>query len=89
MNTSSAVKTFGLYNNQTWYALNIASIVPPSGFVVDTATTTCGSTLAVGAVCKIGVVFAPTTTGVQTGALTINYGGGLAAQTVMLSGTGK
>jgi hypothetical protein len=51
-------------------------------------TNTCGSSVAVGASCKISLVFNPTTVGSATATLSVNVGTGVAPQTVALSGTG-
>jgi subtilisin family serine protease len=47
----------------------------------------CGSTIAVGASCDIGVSFKPTTSGNKTASVTVTAGSGGAATTVSLSGT--
>jgi hypothetical protein len=49
-------------------ALAVPAIVTTGGY---TASTTCGSTLASGASCTIGVTFMPTTTGDRPGTLTV------------------
>ncbi len=48
----------------------------------------CGSSIAVGASCNLGVSFKPTTTGNKTASLTITGGNGAAVTTVALTGTG-
>jgi hypothetical protein len=50
-------------------------------------TNTCGASLAVGSNCTISVVFTPTSAGSKTATLNVN-GGGAAAQSVALSGSG-
>jgi hypothetical protein len=47
----------------------------------------CGSSIAVGVTCDLGVSFKPTTAGSKTASLTITAGSGGAATTVTLSGT--
>ena len=47
----------------------------------------CGSSIAVGVTCDLGVSFKPTTAGNKTASLTITAGSGGAATTVALSGT--
>ncbi|MGH9703816.1 MAG: choice-of-anchor D domain-containing protein, partial [Candidatus Acidiferrales bacterium] len=49
----------------------------------------CGSSLAAGATCSIGVFFDPTVSGARTGLLTITDGAVNSPQTVSLSGTGQ
>jgi hypothetical protein len=66
--------------------LNITNVTAaPSDFATLNA---CGSSLAVGASCAIGVFFDPTAGGTRTGTLTITDNAG-DPQTVPLSGTGK
>jgi hypothetical protein len=49
----------------------------------------CGSSVAAGSSCAIGVFFDPTATGSRTGTLTITDNAGGSPQTVSLSGTGQ
>jgi hypothetical protein len=49
---------------------------------------TCGSSIAPGAHCTVGVRFRPTTAGAKTAALNVNDDGGASPQIVPLSGTG-
>jgi dienelactone hydrolase len=51
-------------------------------------TNTCGKSVAVGATCKISVVFDPALVGSATATLSVNAGNGAGTQTVALSGTG-
>jgi hypothetical protein len=53
-----------------------------------TQTNNCSSPVPGGQKCDINVAFAPTTTGAQTGTITVSFGGGIRSQTVQLSGTG-
>jgi len=48
----------------------------------------CGSSIAVGVTCDLGVSFKPTSTGNKTASLTITGGNGAATTTVALTGTG-
>jgi len=48
----------------------------------------CGSSLAAGTSCLMGVTFAPTTTGTRTGLLSVSDNAAGSAQSVSLSGTG-
>ncbi|HXJ96314.1 MAG TPA: choice-of-anchor D domain-containing protein [Terriglobia bacterium] len=66
-------------------ALSITSIAPSTGFG---ETNTCGTSVAVGATCTINVTFSPTTTGAQTGTVTITDGAPNSPQTINISGTG-
>jgi hypothetical protein len=71
-------------------ALPLTSItltnVPPHPF---SETTTCASSVAVGAACTISVVFNPQMAGAKAALLGVNVGGGAANQSVALSGTGQ
>jgi hypothetical protein len=68
-------------------ALNISSVTAsPSDFGVLNA---CGSTVAVGASCAIGVFFDPTVGGARSGTLTISDNGTGGSQTVALTGSGQ
>jgi hypothetical protein len=67
--------------------LNIAGVAAsPSDFGTLNA---CGSALAAGASCAIGVFFDPTAGGSRTGTLTISDNGSASPQTVALDGTGQ
>lgn len=48
----------------------------------------CGSTLAAGTSCTVGVVFAPTTTGARSGSLSISHNGLSTPVQIALAGTG-
>jgi hypothetical protein len=52
------------------------------------ATNTCAQTLAAGASCQAIIAFAPTTTGILTGSLTVNSTASNGTQTLLLSGNG-
>jgi hypothetical protein len=67
-------------------ALGITSIATSGDFKVS--SNTCGSSLAAGASCTIGVTFHPTKTGARTGTLTIKDFNTNSPHTVALSGTG-
>jgi sugar lactone lactonase YvrE len=62
--------------------------VVSSGFAIDSPTTTCGSTLAAGAKCVIGVTFTPQSSGPATGTLTLPDDTGTGSQSVALEGEG-
>ncbi|MFF7633013.1 choice-of-anchor D domain-containing protein [Kitasatospora sp. NPDC008050] len=54
-----------------------------------TQTDTCGTSIAPGASCTVGVTFAPTATGTRTGSLTVSGSAGNSPLTVALTGTGN
>jgi len=66
---------------------NIRSVVASPGDFA--ALNTCGSSLAAGASCAIGVFFDPTTSGERNGTLTITDDAAGSPHTVTLSGTGQ
>ncbi len=82
VNTVSSAQTLVLSNTGT-ADLSIASITSSAGF---TDVTNCGTTLAAGAGCTIGVSFAPAAAGSQSGSVTVSDGTG--TQTASLSGIG-
>jgi hypothetical protein len=82
--TASAAQPVTL-NNTGNAALLIQSITASAGFTV---TNNCGSSLASDANCTLMVAFAPATTGIQNGTLTISDNSSGSPQTVALSGTG-
>lgn len=82
--TTSAPKTVTLTNKGV-EPLTIISVAISDGFA---QSSTCGGTLAVSAQCTFSVSFTPTSTGVITGALTINDNAPDTPHTVTLSGTG-
>jgi len=83
LNTQSAAQPVTVSNTGN-LALGITSISTTGQF---TSTSTCGSSVAVGSSCTVNVVFAPTSSGSQSGSLTVNTAGG--TYTVALSGTGS
>jgi uncharacterized repeat protein (TIGR03803 family) len=68
------------------YAISITSIEASAEFG---QTNNCGKGLPPGGKCQILVTFAPTTSGTQSGTLTINDSGADSPQTAALSGTGQ
>ena len=67
--------------------LNIASVTTtPADFG---SLNSCGSSLAAGASCAIGVFFDPTASGTRSGTLTITDDAGNSPQTIALTGTGQ
>jgi hypothetical protein len=87
--TTSSPQIVTLTNNSTTL-VNISSIVASGDFLyVPAGTTPCGSSLAKGASCTIGVEFSPSSTGAITGALTVSDNAPYSPQLVALSGTGQ
>ena len=85
LGSTSAAKTVTLSNAGT-AALTINSISATGDFAVS--STTCGSTLAVGSSCKIGVTFTPTQLGSRSGSLSVSDNALGSPQTASLFGTG-
>jgi hypothetical protein len=83
-NTSSA-KTVTLTNHQT-VALVFSTIAVTAGFNIS--SNTCGSGIAAGASCTVGVTFQPAAVGSATGALTFTDNAPNSPQTLNLTGTG-
>jgi len=84
--TSGLPKSVTVMNNGN-AALDIESVTTsPNDFGTLSA---CGSSLAPGSSCEIGVFFDPTTSGPRTGTLTINDNAPGSPQTVALTGTGQ
>jgi hypothetical protein len=84
-NTSTA-KTITLTNHEN-VSLNFSSIQADPGFAV--ASNTCGSSIAAGATCTVGVTFSPTATGAATGTLTFTDNAANSPQTASIKGTGS
>ncbi len=74
-----------LTNNQAMTLSNIG-IAASAPFAV--ASNTCGTSVAAGTSCAVGVTFSPTAVGSATGTLTFNDSAITSPQTVSLSGTG-
>ncbi len=85
LGNTSAAKTVTLTNHEN-AALNFTAITASGDFAV--ATNTCGTSVAAGANCNIGIRFSPTATGARTGALTFTDGAANSPQIVSLTGTG-
>jgi hypothetical protein len=84
--TTSAAKVLTLANKQT---VALTSIVISTTGDFSVSTTTCTSTLAAKATCKISIVFKPTATGTRTGTAKVSDSASNSPQTSSLSGTGK
>jgi 6-phosphogluconolactonase (cycloisomerase 2 family) len=83
---TTVAKSVTLTNYQK-IALSFTSIATTGDFSI--ATNTCGSSIAAGANCKVGVTFIPTLTGIRTGTLTFTDSAANSPQIVNLSGTGS
>jgi len=86
---TSAVQTITLTNSGT-AALSISGITLAGANVADFAeiADTCGSSVAAGGNCTIGVTFTPSLAGSETATISISDNGPSSPQTVSLSGTG-
>jgi sugar lactone lactonase YvrE len=86
---TSAVQSVTLTNNLT-VALNVSLALSNSEFALATASTTCPSsgTIPANSTCRIGLTFAPTAAGTQSGTLTISTSANNSPLTVALSGSG-
>lgn len=85
--TTSAALFVTLSNTGAADALGITSIAANGDFHV--MSNTCGTSLAAGNSCTIGITFRPTQTGTRTGTLTIKDFNVNSPHTVALSGTGS
>ena len=86
LNTSSAAQTATLKNNST-AAVTVTPIGNPgNGYSVS--STTCGSSLASGASCKISLIFDPSSAGSASATLSVTTSQSATALTAALSGTG-
>ena len=83
-NTTSAAQTVTVSNTGT-AAASSASVAVTGDFA---QTNTCGTSIAAGASCTVGVTFRPTTSGTRTGSLTVTSSASNSPTTVALSGTG-
>jgi len=84
--STSSAKSVTLTNNLSGL-LTFSSIAASGPFGI--ASNTCGTSVAGGATCNVGVTFTPTATGAATGTLTFTDSAGNSPQTVNLSGTGS
>jgi hypothetical protein len=90
INESSNSKTVTIANPGTSASLSNLTLAVTSGFnlVNNTCAALVSGTLAAQSNCTVGVVFAPASTGAQTGTLTISSSTVTVAATVALSGMG-
>jgi hypothetical protein len=84
--TTSPARTVTMTNHLSG-ALTITTVNASTGFNV--ASNTCGTSIAAGASCTIGVTFSPTATGTVIGTLTFTDSAVTSPQGVTLSGTGQ
>jgi Astacin (Peptidase family M12A)/Divergent InlB B-repeat domain len=84
--TTGAAKTVKLKNTSR-AAVSVNSITATGNFAI--ASNTCGSSLAAGATCSVGVTFTPSISGAISGALAISDSAPDSPQTIALSGTGN
>jgi hypothetical protein len=86
--TTSAAQTVAISNTGS-VELPISSITLTGTTAGQFAkTSNCPAQVLVGGSCTVSVVFKPTTTGTKSASLKVTPGGGAAAQSVALSGTG-
>jgi len=86
--TSSARKLITLTNKGT-VALSISGILITGTNATDfVQVNNCGTSVAAGASCLIGVTFTPTATGARSASVSVSDNGGGSPQTVPVSGTG-
>jgi 6-phosphogluconolactonase (cycloisomerase 2 family) len=83
--TTSRAQVVTLTNTDAAHALTISSIVASGDF---TQTNTCGSSVAAGGSCAIGVTFVPTATGAIDGSISISDNAPGSPQLLGLKGTG-
>ena len=84
--STSSAKSVTLTNQQS-VSLTLSSIGVSGPFGI--ASNTCGTSIAAGASCNVGVTFTPTATGAASGTLTFTDSAPGSPQTVSLSGTGS
>jgi hypothetical protein len=84
--TTSPAKVFTLDNKQS---VTLTQIVLSTSGDFSVSSTTCATSLAAKATCKISVVFTPTATGTRTGTLSVADSASNSPQTSALTGTGK
>jgi hypothetical protein len=84
--TTTAATTFTVKNAGTTAIAGLS--VASSNALFNAATNTCTSSLAGGGTCTVGVTFAPTATGAQTGSITATYTGLGSPVSATVTGTG-
>jgi len=86
---SGSPQTVTLTNTGTATLAITNVVVSPIDFGILSAQTTCGSSLAAGSHCSIGVFFDPTAMGPRTGTLSVTDNAAGSPQTVTLTGMGQ
>ena len=84
--TASAAQAITLTNNLN-ASLAIGTIGATGDFTL--ASNTCGSSVAAGLQCQVGVTFTPTVVGARSGILTMNFGAFGSPALITLSGAGN
>ena len=84
--STSSAKSVTLTNSQSG-SLTFSGIATSGPFGIS--SNTCGTSVAAGTTCTVGVTFTPTASGAATGTLTFTDSAGNSPQTVALSGTGS
>lgn len=85
---TSAVSTVTIINPDSVTNLSNLTITPSPEAEFKLASTTCGTTLAAGASCTVGVTFTPASAGMRSGTLTVSDSLLTAGTTLTLTGTG-
>lgn len=85
---TSSVQTITLTNNGG-VALNGLTAIVTGNFAIQPVANACGASLAVGATCQIGVVFAPPQAGPLSGGLTVSAANLTTLLKVGLAGSGE
>ncbi len=88
VNAVSNLVTVTITNPWTTTAMDGLTLTFPPGFQAAGGTNTCTASLSPGASCTLGVVFAPTNAGAQSGALSVTSSTASASGSVVLAGTG-
>ena len=88
VNAVSSLVTVTVTNPWTTTAMDGLTLTFPAGFQPASGTNNCASSLGPGASCTVGVVFAPTSAGAQSGSLSVTSSTASASGSVALSGTG-
>ncbi|WP_255462415.1 choice-of-anchor D domain-containing protein [Granulicella sp. WH15] len=87
LGVASAAQIVTLTNNGG-VPLSVGNVTVSGDFAVAAGSNTCGSTLAAGAACTLGIVFTPTGAGLRGGVLTIADSAANSPQTLALTGAG-
>jgi hypothetical protein len=85
---TSSASTVTITNPDPVTSLSGLTVTPVPAAEFKLASSTCGTTLAAGASCTVGLEFAPTSAGTQSGTLTVSDSVLTAGSTLALSGMG-